>query len=64
MKTALSIPDAEHGLARNCSFDMAGFRNALSLRAELEEQWGGIPPEPKRYLELGCYERALKFASP
>jgi hypothetical protein len=53
-----------YGLSRDCRFDMAGFRNALSLRAELEEQWGGIPPEPKWYLELGCYERALKFASP
>jgi hypothetical protein len=43
---------------------MTGFRNALSLRAEIEGQWGGVPPEPDKYLELQYYERALKFASP
>jgi ABC-type nitrate/sulfonate/bicarbonate transport system substrate-binding protein len=53
-----------YGLSRDCRFDMAGFRNALALRAEIEGQWGGIPPEPSKYLELGYYERALNFASP
>jgi ABC-type nitrate/sulfonate/bicarbonate transport system substrate-binding protein len=53
-----------YGLSRDCRFDMAGFRNALSLRAEIEGQWGGVTPEPNKYLELGYYERALNFASP
>lgn len=53
-----------YGLSRDCRFDMAGFRNALSLRAEIEGQWGGVTPEPYKYLELGYYERALNFASP
>jgi NitT/TauT family transport system substrate-binding protein len=53
-----------YGLARDCRFDMAGFRNALALRAEIEGQWGGVAPEPGKYLELGYFERALKFASP
>jgi len=53
-----------YGLARDCRFDMAGFRNALSLRAEIEGQWGGVAPEPNKYLELGYFERALRFASP
>ena len=53
-----------YGLSRDCRFDMAGFRNALSLRAEIEGQWGGVPPEPDKYLELKYYERAMKFAAP
>lgn len=53
-----------YGLSRDCQFDMAGFRNALSLRAEIEGQWGGVPPEPNKYLELKYFERALKFAVP
>ena len=53
-----------YGLSRDCRFDMAGFRNALALRAEIEGQWGGVPPEPAKYLELGYYERAMVFASP
>ena len=53
-----------YGLSRDCRFDMAGFRNALSLRAEMEGQWGGVAPEPDKYLELKYYERAMKFASP
>lgn len=53
-----------YGLSRDCRFDRAGFRNTLSLRAEIEGQWGGVPPEPDKYLELKYYERALNFASP
>jgi ABC-type nitrate/sulfonate/bicarbonate transport system substrate-binding protein len=53
-----------YGLARDCRFDMDGFRNALALRAEIEGQWGGVAPEPGKYLELGYFARALKFASP
>jgi ABC-type nitrate/sulfonate/bicarbonate transport system substrate-binding protein len=53
-----------YGLARDCGFDMEGFRNALALRAEIEGQWGGVAPEPGKYLELGYFERALSAAAP
>lgn len=52
-----------YGLSRDCRFDMPGFRNVLALRAEIEGQWGGKPPEPDRYLDLGYFERATGFAS-
>ena len=53
-----------YGLARDCGFDMEGFRNALALRAEIEGQWGGVAPEPAKYLELGYFERAMASAAP
>lgn len=48
------------GLTPDARFDMEGFRTVLALRAEIEGQWGGKPPAPEKYLELGYYERALK----
>lgn len=48
------------GLAPDARFDMEGFRAALALRAEIEGQWGGKPPAPDKYLDLGYYDRALK----
>jgi len=48
------------GLAPDARFDMEGFRRVLSLRAEIEGQWGGVAPAPDKYLDLGYYERALK----
>ena len=39
-----------------------GFRNALALRAEIEGQWGGKPPAPDRFVDLGYYERAMALA--
>jgi ABC-type nitrate/sulfonate/bicarbonate transport system substrate-binding protein len=50
-----------YGLSRDCRLDMAGFRNALALRAEIEGQWGGVAPAPDRYLDLGYFERAMHF---
>lgn len=52
------------GLAREARFDMEGFRRVLSLRAEIEGQWGGTPPAPDKYIDLGYYERALKSVGP
>ena len=51
-----------HGLARDCAFDMDGFRNVLALRAEIEGQWGGKAPAPDLYLDLGFFDRALRLA--
>jgi ABC-type nitrate/sulfonate/bicarbonate transport system substrate-binding protein len=48
------------GLAPDARFDMQGFRTVLALRAEIEGQWGGKPPAPEKYLDLGYYDRALK----
>jgi len=47
------------GYARDGRFDMEGFRNVLRIRAETLGAWGGTPPDPARYLELGLYDRAL-----
>ena len=51
--------DPVDGIARDAKLDMAGFRNVLKLRAEIEGQWGGNPPPPDKYLDLSYYERAL-----
>ena len=48
------------GLAPDARFDMEGFRTVLALRAEMEGQWGGKPPAPDKYLDLGYYDRAMK----
>ena len=50
---------APGGLARDARFDLDGFRNLLALRAEMEGQWGGTPPAPEKFLDLGYYARAL-----
>lgn len=52
------------GLAKDCAFDMQGFRNVLALRAEMEGQWGGRAPDPARFVDLGAYTRALGHARP
>ena len=54
------MTDPKFGLATDGRFDMQGFRNVLALRAEIEGQWGGKPPGPEKYVDLGYYERALK----
>jgi ABC-type nitrate/sulfonate/bicarbonate transport system substrate-binding protein len=46
------------GFARDAKFDMAGFKNVLALRAEVE---GGTPADPQRYLDLSYYDRAMKL---
>jgi ABC-type nitrate/sulfonate/bicarbonate transport system substrate-binding protein len=51
--------DPVDGIARDAKFDMAGFRNVLKLRAEIEGQWSGNPPSPDKYIDLSYYDRAL-----
>jgi len=48
--------DPAFGFTPDARLDMAGFRNMLALRAEVEGK-PGAPPE--RYLDLGYYERAM-----
>lgn len=50
------------GLAKDCAFDMRGFRNVLTLRAEIEGQWGGVAPDAAKFLDLSVYNRALSHA--
>ena len=47
------------GFAKSAAFDMAGFRNVLKLRAEVEGSWGGHPPAPEKYYDASFYEAAL-----
>jgi len=58
----LSTPGS--GLSKECALDMQGFRNVLALRAEIEGQWGGKPPDPGKFLDLTFYERARSRAQP
>ena len=55
---ALMVPG--WGLSPDAAFDLAGFRNVLALRAEIEGSWSGQAPAPDRYLDLGYYQRALE----
>jgi ABC-type nitrate/sulfonate/bicarbonate transport system substrate-binding protein len=59
-RTVEIMGDPKFGLAPDARFDLQGFRNVLALRAEIEGDWGGRPPAPERYVDLGYYERALK----
>jgi ABC-type nitrate/sulfonate/bicarbonate transport system substrate-binding protein len=59
----LSYEIATHpvdGFARDAAFDIEGLRSVLKLRAEIEGQWGGIPPPPEKYTDLSYYRRALE----
>ena len=54
------MTDPRFGFAPDGHFDMAGFRNVLALRAEIEGSWGGKAPSPERYVDLSYYEGAMK----
>ena len=54
------LKEPKFGLSPDARFDLDGFKNLLALRAEIDGQWGGKPPAPERYFDLGYYERAMK----
>jgi len=58
------MTDPKFGIAPDARFDMAGFKNVLALRAEIEGSWGGKPPPPERYVDLSYYQNALKRVTP
>ena len=58
-KTYAVVTDPINGFAKDAKLDMQGFRNVLKLRAEIEGQWGGNPPEPEKYIDLSYYDEAL-----
>ena len=55
-KSLAMMAEPGFGFARDAAFDMAGFKNVLALRAEVE---GGAPSDPQRYIDLGYYDRAM-----
>ncbi len=63
-KTWETLADPKSGLNADARFDVEGFRNVLSLRAEIEGDWGGKPPAAERYYDLRWYERALARLAP
>ena len=54
-----ALMDPAFGLVPDARFSAEGFRNVLALRAEIEGQWGGKPPAPDRFVDLGYYQRAM-----
>ena len=58
------MTEPNFGITPDARFDMAGFRNVLALRAEIEGSWGGKAPPPERYVDLSYYQNALKRLAP
>jgi len=54
----LELVDPAYGFTPDARFDAEGFRNLLTLRAEVAGKAGPATP-PERYVDLGYYERAL-----
>jgi ABC-type nitrate/sulfonate/bicarbonate transport system substrate-binding protein len=57
------LQEPKSGLQTDARLNPEGFKAVLALRAEIEGQWGGKPPAPERYLDLGYYERAMKLVA-
>jgi ABC-type nitrate/sulfonate/bicarbonate transport system substrate-binding protein len=55
-RTYRLLADPVRGFTPDAAFDTEGFRNLLSLRAEIE---GGSAPQPEKYLDLSYYRRAI-----
>ena len=58
-KTYAALVDPRFGVTPEAKLDVDGLRNVLAIRAEFTGQWGGVPPSPDRYLELGPYARGI-----
>src|SRR5882724_1159402 len=57
-RTYRALADPVRGFTPDARFDMEGFRNLLSLRAEIEGKGKGAR-SPESYLDLSYYRRAL-----
>jgi ABC-type nitrate/sulfonate/bicarbonate transport system substrate-binding protein len=55
-RTYRLLVDPVRGFTPDAAFDTEGFRNLLSLRAEIE---GGRAAQPEKYLDLSYYRRAI-----
>jgi len=60
-RTLRALADPSRGFTPDAAFDREGFRNLLSLRAEME---GGQPGAPEKYVDLSYYDRAMKRLKP
>jgi ABC-type nitrate/sulfonate/bicarbonate transport system substrate-binding protein len=58
-KSYAVVTDPAEGFIKDAKFDMEGLRNVLSLRAEIEGQWGGTAPAPDKYVDLSYYNMAI-----
>ena len=47
------------GLSVDAGLDIAGLRNVLKIRADTEGRPGDAAPDPKKYLDLSYYSRAV-----
>ena len=47
------------GFEKDAQLDPQGLENVLKLRAEVEGQWGGHAPPPKKYYDDAYYQAAL-----
>jgi ABC-type nitrate/sulfonate/bicarbonate transport system substrate-binding protein len=56
-KSLALMAEPGFGFSGDAAFDLAGFKNVLALRAEVE---GGKPADPQRYIDLSYYDRAMK----
>ena len=56
-KSLALMAEPGFGFARDAKFDLAGFKNVLALRAEVE---GGKAADPQRYIDLSYYDQAMK----
>jgi ABC-type nitrate/sulfonate/bicarbonate transport system substrate-binding protein len=59
-KSLALMAEPGFGFARDAAFDMAGFKNVLALRAEVES---GAPADPLRYIDLSYYDRAMTLVN-
>ena len=57
-KSLTLMAEPGFGFARDAAFDLAGFKNVLALRAEVE---GGKAADPQRYIDLSYYDQAMKL---
>ena len=57
-KSLALMAEPGFGFARDAAFDLAGFKNVLALRAEVE---GGTPADPQHYIDLSYYDQAMKL---
>ena len=57
------LADPKFGLAADGTFNEAGFRNVLALRAEIEGDWGGKPPADRALSSTSATTRRRSTAS-
>src|SRR5207237_2955698 len=58
------MTDPKFGIAPDARFDMAGFKDVLALRAEIEGSWGGQASAPERYVDLSYYQTPQRRVAP